>query len=84
MIPPTSLSPIFKTSLEAPLLVGFLRVLHARKNEVESARSFLVELAKVPRISTVLLFLNQEEKQIAREVVANAGIDLGGVWKLVS
>jgi RNA polymerase II-associated protein 3 len=68
---------MFKTSLEAPQLVSLLEtfnfVLHEPEFEYEpdvkeTVKRYLISLARVPRFSTITLFMSKDEKQLVKQV----------------
>lgn len=74
-VPASSLPAMFKTSLEAPLLVSMLEtfkfVLTEHDDErtiKDSVKSYLLNLARVPRFSTIIMFMSNDEKKLVKEV----------------
>jgi len=71
---PTALPSLFQSSLEAELLTGIVDalrdVLVARPDEDTRGRvrEYMVNLARVQRFSTVVLFMSADEKKSAKEV----------------
>lgn len=71
---PTSLPSLFKTSLETALLVSMLETFkavleNAPAAEVkEGVKTYLLNFARVPRFTTVVLFMSKTEKQLVKEV----------------
>ncbi|EJC98017.1 TPR-like protein [Fomitiporia mediterranea MF3/22] len=73
-IPPPSLPTLFKTSLEAPLLVQILEVCSLAVDSTGDStikarvREYLHWFQRVPRFSTVVLFLSKKEKELGRSL----------------
>ncbi|KAH9480186.1 RNA polymerase II-associated protein 3 [Psilocybe cubensis] len=86
-IPPSSLPELCKTSLEPSLLVSildvFLTVLGTSNNlHKQTIHAYMDNMTRIPRFSTVVLFLSKPEKEVAREVWKALGVDRPeGVWK---
>lgn len=85
-IPPSSLPNLFKTSLEADLLFSILQTFSSvLKDDLDrhakpEVREYLTWFKEVPRFSTVSMFLNAQQKEVARHVCA--AVDAPGIWKL--
>ncbi|KAI0801756.1 hypothetical protein BC629DRAFT_1591448 [Irpex lacteus] len=74
-IPPTSLPSLFKTSLEASNLVSiiqtFQHILQTPSPTPETKnliQEYLINLARVSRFNTLVLFLSADERRLARDV----------------
>ncbi|EKM61554.1 uncharacterized protein PHACADRAFT_204723 [Phanerochaete carnosa HHB-10118-sp] len=74
-VPPASLPAMFKTSLEAPLLVsvlGTFKFILAEHDDNSSARdsvkAYLLSFARVPRFSTIMMFMSKYERTLVKEV----------------
>jgi len=84
-IPPTTLPALFQTSLEPSLLGSildtFLTVLKQTTNPENgdrvSTRQYMAMFSKVPRFSTVVLFMSAEEKKLAKDVWEKVGVRNG-------
>ena len=80
-IPPPSIPNFFKTSLEAPLLAQILQVCLEAVTTSEDdnikalVREYLTFLMKVPRFSTISLFLSKREKEDGRRLGEIVGDD---------
>ena len=79
-IPPNSLPSLFKTSLEASNLVSILQTIqHVLQHTPTSQdtktliQDYLINLARVSRFNTVVLFMSADERRLAREVWAVLG-----------
>ena len=65
---------MFKTSLEAPLLVSMLETFkyilenNSGRDVKESVKTYLLNMARVPRFTTIVLFMSKDEKQLVKEV----------------
>ena len=68
---------MFKTSLESPQLVSLLEtfssVLRDPEFEYEpdvkaTVKTYLINLSRVPRFSTIVLFMSKDEKKLVKEV----------------
>ncbi|KAF8636231.1 hypothetical protein AX17_003717 [Amanita inopinata Kibby_2008] len=88
-IPPESIQSMCKSSLEPSLFISiidvFLHILKSQSNTElgELVKRYLEGFSRVPRFSTVLLFLSGEEKGRVREVWRMVGADGGGEEVLV-
>ncbi|KII90798.1 hypothetical protein PLICRDRAFT_39384 [Plicaturopsis crispa FD-325 SS-3] len=75
--PPASLPSMFQTSLDAGILASLLRtfssILQQNENARDNIRDYMINLARVPRFGTVLLFMSREEKELARKVWTGLG-----------
>lgn len=77
-----------KTSLEPTLLVSILEVFlvvlssQPMADDTNRIREYMDGLAKVPRFSTLVMFLSGKEKAIAKEVWRKLGVQgkPSGVW----
>ena len=97
-IPPLSIPSLFQDSLEAHILASLLQTLAAvieslstssnisTSNEVRRwVQAYMVNLAKVPRFGTLVLFMSAGEKEMARKVmkaISEAGMPADG-WQKV-
>ncbi|KZT11767.1 TPR-like protein [Laetiporus sulphureus 93-53] len=91
-IPPSALPSLFQSSLEPSLLAELLHVFRdALSSGVDPStavrvQEYMLGLARVPRFSTVVLFMNKEERALAREVWSLAGGAEGAegvrAWKM--
>lgn len=78
---PTALPAMFKTSLEAPLLVSILEMFKftleggSEPDRKETVKTYLLDFARVPRFSMVVLFMSKDEKRLVKEVWD--GVDVG-------
>lgn len=68
---------MFKTSLEAPQLVSVLDtfsfVLHDPEFEYEpdvkeTVKRYLINFSRVPRFSTIAMFMSRDEKKLMKDV----------------
>ncbi|KAL0960856.1 hypothetical protein HGRIS_005872 [Hohenbuehelia grisea] len=90
VIAPLDLPSLFQTSLEPALFVSiletFLAVLDSQPNDTKGLiTEYLEAFPKVPRFSTVLLFLNAKEKSVAKEVWKRLGVqNPAPSWKAIS
>ncbi|KIY43577.1 hypothetical protein FISHEDRAFT_53303 [Fistulina hepatica ATCC 64428] len=82
-VEPAQLPDLFKTSLEPTLLVDIARVLVQQRDAPSDVRRYLEGVSRVPRISTILLFLSSTEKTAVKDALALAGVPLEGVWKVI-
>jgi RNA polymerase II-associated protein 3 len=76
-IPPSGLPVFFKASLEPAMLVSILELFRQVGNDPGRKgviRQYLNSFARVSRFETVVLFLSQKEKAIARDVWENLGV----------
>ncbi|KLO17296.1 hypothetical protein SCHPADRAFT_913687 [Schizopora paradoxa] len=91
-VPPTAIPSLFRTSLEAPMLTSilevFLRVLGPEDVEESNrfdartlVREYLQNFVRVPRFSTVLMFLTTAERNVAKKVCEAVGGRVEG-WNL--
>lgn len=68
---------MFQTSLDAGILASLLRtfssILQQNENARDNIRDYMINLARVPRFGTVLLFMSREEKELARKVWTGLG-----------
>ncbi|THH14016.1 hypothetical protein EW146_g6278 [Bondarzewia mesenterica] len=77
-IPPPTLPALFQTSLDPSLLSSLLTTFQAlltRRTENADAlnvngwiREYMIHLARVPRFSTIVLFMSKEEKKRVKDV----------------
>ena len=88
-VPAASLPSMFQTSLETSLLVSLLETfqmtLKYRPNRPEVAdqiQEYMVALTRVPRFSTVLLFMNQMEKQLVNDIWMMLGRGDRSAWAI--
>lgn len=66
---------MFKTSLEAPLLVSVLETFKFVLTEhdddsstKDSVKAYLLNLARVPRFSTIIMFMSKDERKLVKEI----------------
>ena len=68
---------MFKTSLESPHIVSilstFAAVLHDPEFEYEpdvkaTIKTYLINFSRVPRFSTIIMFMSKDEKALVKEV----------------
>ncbi|KAI5122439.1 hypothetical protein M0805_008752 [Coniferiporia weirii] len=84
-IPPEALPSLFKTSLEATLLVQILEVCALATSSTgdpaikDRVRGYLRWFPRVPRFSTVALFLSKQEKEIASLLAETVGAE---AWRI--
>jgi len=84
-IPPTTLPALFQTLLEPSLLGSildtFLTILKQTTDPENGdrvrMRQYMAMFSKVPRFSTVVLFMSAEEKKLAKEVWEKVGVRNG-------
>ncbi|KAL6300068.1 hypothetical protein BKA93DRAFT_741186, partial [Sparassis latifolia] len=71
-IPPAALPALFQASLESAMLAGLLAtfrdVLVRGVAQPVQVRAYLLSVARVPRFSTVVLFMGREERAVIGEV----------------
>ncbi|GJE89529.1 RNA polymerase II-associated protein [Phanerochaete sordida] len=77
-VPPASLPAMFKTSLEAPHLVAMLETFRFVLADGDDAgkdrvKAYLLNFARVPRFSTIVMFMNRDEKALVKEVWDGVG-----------
>lgn len=86
-IPPASIPSLCKTSLEPAMLVSILEVFLAvlNANTRDKIQEYMDNLARIPRFGTLMLFLNKQEKEVARDVWRGLGVERPtGVWSIVA
>lgn len=66
---------MFKTSLEAPQLISMLETFKFVLSEYDGdssakdrVKAYLLNLARVPRFSTIMMFMSKNEKTLVKEV----------------
>lgn len=68
---------MFKTSLEAPMLISLLETfkyklanagLELESVVKESVRAYMLNLGRVQRFGTVVLFMSRDEKKLVKDV----------------
>jgi len=91
-VKPAAISSLFRTSLEAPVLVSILEVFAELLDPTKAAsredndrrilvKEYLQNFARVPRFATVLMFLTSSERNIAKKVCESVGGHIDG-WQL--
>ncbi|KIM35927.1 hypothetical protein M413DRAFT_449556 [Hebeloma cylindrosporum] len=95
-IPPTQLPALCKTSLEPPLLVSILdtfsKILTVSASNPDGGKQFkniitqyMEHFTKIPRFSTLVLFLSRAEKDVAKQVWTLLGVGQPeGAWHSVA
>ncbi|KAK0487272.1 hypothetical protein IW261DRAFT_1446869 [Armillaria novae-zelandiae] len=83
-IPPAQLPALFKTSLEPSLLASILEMfLNASSENSDVVVRYLEALSKVPRLSTIVLFLSEGERTVLRRLVEKVGVDqVNVIWRV--
>ncbi|KAI0350330.1 hypothetical protein OH77DRAFT_1489178 [Trametes cingulata] len=83
-IPATRLPFLFKTSLEPSVLAAILRTLHialmagpSDEERLRVARSYMVNLPRVPRFKTVILMMSADERKHVQAIWDMLGRCLG-------
>ena len=77
---PTALPAVFKTSLEAPLLVSILETFKATLESApqgdvkETVKTYLLSFARVPRFGTVVLFMSKDERTLVEQVWSEVSV----------
>ncbi len=84
-VPPAQLPALFKTSLEPSLLASILETFLNTSNEnSDIVVGYLEALSKVPRLSTIILFLSEGERTVLRRLVEKVGVDkVNVIWRKV-
>lgn len=85
-MPPATLPALFQTSLETSLLVSILDTFLALLKQITDPetddrarmRQYMAVFSKVPRFTTVVLFMNRKEKELVKEVWDRLGVRNGG------
>ncbi len=79
-IPPSSLPKLFQASMEASSLVSLLQTFREVLQQtpqgpdtVKAVKDYMLNLARVPRFTTAVLFLSPEERRLVENIWERIG-----------